>query len=166
MVKGLGLVFIVLCFSFAGFGLTNRLTRRVKRLEQGLAAMRQIRLTLSSSKAPSLRVLQMAEHRTGGDFPLIRKCLELSEKGVPFPEAWQTAARGLPDLPAEDKALFEQAGEILGRDGIRQQEEALLQWEEQIYLQIGAAKEKLKSHARLYNGLGVLTGLLVAVLLA
>ena len=46
MIKGLGLAFIVLCFSFAGFGLTNRLTRRVKRLEQGLAAIRQIRLTL------------------------------------------------------------------------------------------------------------------------
>ena len=165
MVKGIGLFLIILCFSFAGFGLTNRLTRRVKRLEQGCAAMRQIRLTLSSSKAPSLRVLQMAEHRAGGEFPLISRCLELSSEGVPFPDAWQAAAREIPDLPAEDKSLFEQAGEILGRDGIKQQEEALLQWESQINLQLVSAREKLKSHARLYNGLGVLTGMLAAVLL-
>lgn len=166
MLKGFGLVLVILCFSLVGFGLTNRLTRRVKRLEQGQAAMRQIRLTLSSSKAPSLRVLEMAAHRTGGDFPLIQRCLELAKEGAPFPEAWQSAAQDLPDLPAEDRVLFEQAGEILGRDGVRQQEEALRQWEGQAELHLGAAREKLKSHARLYNGLGVLTGLLAAVLLA
>lgn len=165
MIKAVGLALLVLCFSFAGFGLTNRLTRRVKRLEQGQAAMRQIRLTLSSSKASSLRVLQMAEHRTGGDFPLIRRCIELAGDGLPFPEAWQTAAREIPDLPPEDKVLFEQAGEILGRDGIRQQEEALRQWEGLADMRLGAARDRLKSHARLYNGLGVLTGLLVATLL-
>ena len=87
MMKLFGLVLVVLCFSLAGFGLTNRLTQRVKRLEQGQAAIRQIRLTLSSSKASSLRVLQMTEHRTGGDFPLIHRCIELAGKGAPFPEA-------------------------------------------------------------------------------
>ena len=165
MMKLFGLVLVVLCFSLAGFGLTNRLTQRVKRLEEGQAAIRQIRLTLSSSKASSLRVLQMTEHRTGGDFPLIHRCIELAGKGAPFPEAWRIAAEELPDLPHVDKVLFVQAGEILGRDGIRQQEVELLQCERLADMRLGSARDKLKSHARLYNGLGVLTGLLAATLL-
>lgn len=96
---------------------------------------------------------------------MIHRCIELAGKGAPFPEAWRIAAEELPDLPQEDKVLFEQAGEILGRDGIRQQEEALLQWERLADMRLGSARDKLKSHARLYNGLGVLTGLLAATLL-
>lgn len=163
--KGFGLALIVFCFSLAGFGLTGRLSRRVRLLEQGRLSVQKLRYELLLSKASSLRVLQTVQRKAGGEFPVPERCIQLCST-MPFPAAWQRAVtETLTELSPQEQELFCRVGQILGGSDLHHQEEALLQCEAQLGQQVTAVKERLRTHGRLYNGLGILTGLMVAVVL-
>ena len=162
-----GLILVVFCFSLAGFWMTDTLSRRVRLLEQGRLAVQKIRYELLLTKAASLRVLQMTQHQGQGiqGFQTIGRCIALSSH-MPFPDAWrQAVTETLGALSESEREIFERVGEILGSSDLHHQEEGLLLCEAQLGECISSAKEKLRTHGRLYNGLWVLTGLMVAVIL-
>ena len=163
--KTAGLIIIVICFSLSGFAATARLSGRVKTLELGRYTIQKLRRELMLTKASSLRILQQTARKSGQTLPLVQHCILLcSEK--PFPEAWRQAVEEtLGDLSGEEKDLFCRVGAILGSSDLKHQEEALLQCEADLDSLLKAEKEKLRTHGRLYNSLGILTGLMAAVIL-
>lgn len=163
--KVLGLTMIVLCFSLAGFGQTIRLSNHLKVLEQGQGVVRKIRYELVLTRASSLRILQQVERKNRKELPVLHRCIQLCSD-ISFPEAWhQATEETLGELSYEEKEVLCQVSGILGSGDLKQQEEALRRCEVELKEYVDAAKEKLRTHSKLYNGMGVLTGLMAAVIL-
>jgi stage III sporulation protein AB len=80
-----------------------------------------------------------------------------------FREAWSRAASGL-DLPAIDRALLLEMGEILGRYDAENQAKTLESLRRQLDLSLEAAREKRRTYGRLYALTGLLGGFLLAVI--
>lgn len=84
--------------------------------------------------------------------------------GETYSEAWSRVANQL-DLPAIDRALLCEMGDILGRYDADNQMRTLQALRQQLDISLEAAREKRKAHGRLYALAGVLGGLIIAVLL-
>jgi stage III sporulation protein AB len=79
-----------------------------------------------------------------------------------FSEAWSRVADRL-DLPAIDRALLCEMGEVLGRYDAENQVKTLDALRQQLDISLEAAREKRKANGRLYALTGVLGGLILAV---
>ena len=161
--KLLGLILIVSCCSLAGISLSLKLSDRLRILEEMLTLLRLIRRELMLTHAPCVRILEQINAQCNAK--LLEKCLQ-NCVSAPFPQAWKLAvAEELYLLRQEQKSAVSSVGTILGSGDLQSQEEALLQCEKQLEEYITEEKENSKTHGKLCSSLGVLSGIMVAVLL-
>ena len=161
--KAFGLFLIVLCCSLEGFSLSAKLSARVRMLEETLSLIQTIRRELILTHASCTRILEQIKGKK--DSPFIQAVCQLC-KQYPFPQAWrQTAAESLTLLTEEQREVASSIGTILGNGDLRSQEEALQQCEKLLEAFIKSEKENTRTHGKLYGSLGILTGLMAAVIL-
>ncbi len=81
-----------------------------------------------------------------------------------FSEAWARAAATL-DLSPVDRSLVCEIGELLGQYDAENQSRSLGVIRSQLDISLSIAREKRQKYGRLYGLLGILSGLLLAVIL-
>lgn len=84
--------------------------------------------------------------------------------GETYAEAWSRAAATL-DLSPIDRSLICEMGELLGQYDAENQSRSLGVIRSQLDISLSIARERRQKYGRLYGLLGVLCGLLVAVVL-
>lgn len=158
-----GLFLIVLCCSLVGFSSSAKLTGRVRMLEETLTLIQSIRRELMLTHTSCMRILEQIQTKIPSQ--LLQKIILLC-KHQPFPQAWKNAvSETLILLTDEQREPIYFVGTVLGSSDLYHQEEALLQCEQQISVLIETEKENCRTHGKLYSSLGVLMGLLFAVVL-
>jgi len=161
--KTCGLFLIVLCCSLSGLSLSAKLTGRVRMLEETFILVQAIRRELMLTHASCTRLLEQVKEKHPSQ--LLKNVSQHSIQ-LPFPQAWkQAVSETLILLTDEQRETICMIGSVLGSSDLHRQEEALLQCEEQISELIETEKENCRTRGKLYSSLGILTGLMAAVIL-
>ena len=161
--KFLGIILIALCFSLTGFRIAAGFTQRLRLLEMLLMLLQSLRQELMLTHASSARILEQLKKKSS--IPLLEHLTDRC-KAASFPQAWQkTMETELSILSERQRAPVLAVGSILGSGDLRHQEEALLQCEKQLRGMIKSEKENCMTQGKLFRSLGVLTGLMAAVIL-
>lgn len=160
-----GILLIILCCSLCGFSFSGKLTERLRMLEEALTLIQTMRRELMLTHASCTRLLEQLEVKHCQS-QLLKTCFRLCEHH-PFPQAWkQAVAETLTLLTDEQIELITSVGSILGSGDLQHQEEAILQCEKQIDTLIKTETETCRTQGNLYRNLGILTGFMIAIVLA
>ncbi len=164
--KILGLLFIVMCGSYAGVCATavlrknEAMCRMVRTFLDELAIL----MRCTCSALPEL-MEELCLRESFSELGFIKiTCSELS-KGTPFPKAWSIALKMDKHLTAELSQLLMDLGGGLGTSDIEGQLMNIERAVEQLRLIHEKALEKYRTKGRLYRCLGVLGGMSAALLL-
>lgn len=162
------LLLVVAVPSAAGFGKTLRLRRRVQALTALTAALEIMRSEIYTRFTPLMELVGTlsadAPEPARGFFRNLDSALpELGELG--FAEIWQGAVEAESALSADDKTFLSPLGLQLGRYEAGEQAAAIDHVLARLERNLSEAKEQLNSKGTVFTGLGIASGLLLAVIL-
>ena len=165
--KLLGILLGGLALFLAGNSLAVRLKEEAGLLRKGQLLILRVRRALTVRKLPTGQILrELAADADFACFPFVRKTADRFT-GTESPALiWQEEVdrwKGLPHSPAGREALRELGGILGGSDG-ESQAAALLLLEERMQGSLSQAEKRAAADGKLCRSLGVLAGLMLAVL--
>lgn len=168
MMKMLGAGLIVLSCALAGAYRAAELRERAALLAALTSALELMRGEICARLAPlpqtAERLAESGPEETREFFAALATGMErLGERD--FSRIWRDSAEGLRGLRADEYAALRDLGGTLGRYGANEQESAICRCMETIGAAARDAKEEAASGGRLYAGLGITAGLLLAAVL-
>ncbi len=171
MMRAAGCGCIVAGTSFYGFFLSHRYGEQVKELETLRHMIFLLKGQILYANAPLHEAFAAIGQRTEGALSqLFNKVAEQIEqqRGDDFLSIWKKEIDAIAAdtlLAREDRKNLENLGNHLGFLDLEMQERNLLLYLEQLDLRIQDLREHRQERCRLYSGLGVMSGLFLAVML-
>jgi len=167
MIRVVGALLIVAAFSLAGAGVSAELRARARRLNALCSALELMRGEVVDRLAPvpeiAERLAVSGPEESRAFFRRLSTEMEnLGERA--FSEIWSSCAGSL-GLRQEEREALCGLGRCLGRYGADEQDAAISRCMALLGGFAKKAEEEAASGARLYGGLGVTVGLLLAVVL-
>lgn len=167
MIKVVGAILIIAAFSLLGAARVAELKCRARRLAALVSALELMRGEVVDRLAPmpeiAERLAATGPEESRGFFRRLSSDMEcLGEKA--FSEIWSSCAADLGLRHDETETLCD-LGRSLGRYGIDEQEAAIARCMSLLGAFTDAARSEAASGGRLYGGLGITAGLLLAVML-
>lgn len=165
MLKGLGLALIFSCGALAGWGKARSLTQRARDLSRWQDFLRQLRLSLETTRAAPREIVRMLARQSAfADFAGVQRMAEAFRESGSFARAAAAAVgQGRPG-PAEELLLS--LGDSVG---IKPLEDQLSALDQAILLLEGETErawEESRRMGTLFQRMGALLGLLAVILLA
>ena len=167
MTRVVGALLIVAAFSIAGAVVSAELRARARRLNALCSALELMRGEVVDRLAPVPEITErLAASGPEESRPFFRRLTsELADLGTrTFSEIWSSCAGSMGLRQGEREALCS-LGRCLGRYGADEQDAAIARCMALLGAFAKKAEEEASSGARLYGGLGVTVGLLIAVVL-
>ena len=156
---------VVLCGALCGRALADGARRRTETLRALLEATRRLRVHMTSMFEP----VQLALEHAGS--PLYSTVAGAMGGGISASKAWEQAHRratrrggAIDSLLEEDRQALDRLFEGLGQSGREEQELLLASAAEALERLHGAALAKQREADRLYGTLGLLIGLMLALI--
>lgn len=168
MIKITGLALIVLCCSTAGIWAASGLSKRVSTLEIVIRLYQYLRDSLKYLR-PSVTMLigRAAGEAEFSGLGFLRGCDEKMRSGKNFPESWREAiSEDIATMGKEDAPIVLSLAGVLGASDLDSQLAALEHGMALLEARLGEAREYASKHKKLYRTLGVLAGLMVAIVIA
>ena len=167
MLKLVGLLFLVACGAGVGWQAVQHLRQERSAWELLGQMLRKIAVQMEFRGCTTQELLeQIAEEPAYQRFCFPEQtCFRLAE-GIPFPEAWQEALSKDTAVPREAVQHLLPLGEELGASDLEGQLETLAQYARQLEPYAKEAESRCCRLQRLYLSMGILGGLMAAVLLA
>ncbi|NCB51791.1 MAG: hypothetical protein EOM54_07925 [Clostridia bacterium] len=167
MTRIIGAVLIVAAFSLAGAVMSAELKARARRLAALCSALELMRGEVVDRLAPVPEIAErLASSGPEGSREFFR-CLSSEMEGIgerAFSEIWSYCAGTMRLRPDDHEALCG-LGRCLGRYGADEQDAAISRCMALLGASAKKAEDEAASGVRLYGGLGVTVGLLIAVVL-
>ena len=167
MVRWLGIVLILISSGYWGIRKTAELRRRPRLLKAAADSLKLIRSDIAFRLLPLPDTLRHAAQSAPA--PLRHVYAALSEQMCtetqPFSEQWRAAFDALPDFSPEDQAALCTLGEPLGKYDADAQVDAIDYCVAYLQSAETQAREDTARRGKLYAGLGLTFGLIVAVTL-
>ncbi|MGI6013386.1 MAG: hypothetical protein ACOX7K_03765 [Oscillospiraceae bacterium] len=169
MLKWFGMLLLVIGGAMTGTAAAARLKRRVQSLSAMLAALELMRGEISTLLMPLpetiVRLASMEQLAVQPLFRAVEAMLpQLGERT--FSALWEQAvAESSLGFSAEEKQSLRQLGENLGRFDAETQSIAISRCMDELEQSLSIAKRKATGDGKLYKGLGLAGGLMLAVIL-
>lgn len=166
---------IILCMGIVWIGgyigvlLGVRLKERVRLLELCELMLERIRVYLEYEKTPTRQLLQRLY--TSDSFKqlvFLEACHKSLEDGISFKQAWTNSlerAKSSLALEKEDFDILLQLGDIIGAHDAKAQADEILLLRQLVKGQIKASNDKFITTGKLYRSLGVLGGIMAAIII-
>ena len=170
MLKTAGIFMILTAAAALGFGRSYELSLREKALEEILLMIRWLKGEICSQNASLHDAFWGVSVRMTGKYrEFLAKTAETMENspGIRFAEIYRRcAAEILGELPLSDKEwdLFLSLGEKLGYLDLEMQKKQLEFLEEELRCSVNDLRAEIPAKKKVYQSLGVLGGILLAIL--
>ena len=165
----IGFAAIVLASTGLGFLLSADLGRRVRELSQAQALMREIGTHMRYFSSPVMEMVgKLSSREDFSALPFLRECEQRYEKCHNFDEAMaQALASRAQDMHMKksDIDILASFFRGMGTTDTQGQIANCELHEVQLETALHAARERQKTHGRLYRTLGLLSGIMVCILL-
>ena len=166
MMKWLGLLLVVCSGGGIRFLYAMRLRQERTNLERLCQMLREIAVQIAFRSLTVQELLeQLCRETAYAAFQFPVTVLSGMEQGLPLAEAWAAGIRQDKAVPEPAKKLLLPLGEELGASDLDGQAATLAQYRMQLEPYAAEAGEKCVQRQRLYCSLGLLGGLLAAILL-
>lgn len=165
MLKLLGLLFIV--FSGAGAGCLAAMGLRQERIimERLCQMLRELSVQMEFRGASVQELLeQLAQEPAYEMFSFPERMLAELQSGVPLSTAWRTGLQADAAVPENARQLLLPLGDELGVSDLCGQVETLAQYRQQLEPYAEETWNRCTQRQRLYVSMGVLGGLMAAIL--
>jgi stage III sporulation protein AB len=167
MIKIMGAALVIACTGYAGMARARKYALRPRELRSLQSALQILETEIIYGATPLPEAMEQVAARTERSIAFLFKQAGkelLSKTGCTVKEAWDRAlekfaARTI--LEDSDLRILRQLGNSLGMSDRQDQEKHLHLAMEQLRLEAASASEKAKTHVKLWNYLGFLTGLLL-----
>ena len=171
MLKAAGICLIIFAGTGLGFCKSLEVTRREKALEEILHMVILLKGEIHYGCASLYDALTGAAEKMTGDYRtfLLHTAKSVQEgKGKPFGELFRECAvedLSSLELEPEDRERFLSLGNHLGYLDLSMQLKQLTAYEEELLRHIEALQEEMPGKKKVYQSLGILGGILLAVLI-
>lgn len=161
-------VFLLFGCTAAGFCKSGKLWLRVRELRELEDDLQRLKLQILYNQLPLMSAAEaVRKERACGFFQMI---CENQEAGgwEDYGQLWENACQRwflLTHLKREEQEAWIRLGRLLGRGGLRQQEEILKRCGWELSRLEGEAREELKRRGRMYVAIGMCCGAFLTVIL-
>lgn len=167
MIRGIGLLLVVCCGAGAGWFCAMRLRQSRRAVEQLCQMLGELSVQMAFRSLPVYELLaQLAQAPAYAMFSFPAQVLYALEQGEPLCAAWEKAVQSDSALPEEAKRILCPLGSQLGASDLEGQLETLAQYKRQVESYARETQQKWVQRQRLYGSLGLLGGLMAAILLS
>ena len=162
--KWIGLIFLILCGAMAGMACSGKLRMKLERTEKLCSFLREMGVLMQYQMSTLGELLDTFSSRS-----VYQEFQFLSQTAVhmqqtPFVQAWSEQVQAEKHLPSEVKEVLLELGEDLGTTDLEGQLSALSQAHIQLQRFQDTYRVTYQKKGKLYRSLGLLAGLLLAVL--
>lgn len=166
MLKGIGLLLLVLCGGLCGFYAAANVRRKQQYLVTLSALLHELEISMWCHGGTLQELLELlAERETYRCFSFLKKhhCCDAGK--CILSEAWKEAVQADVALSIDSKRLLCELGEELGTSDLCSQREILERYRSRLQQQEADQREPSQKKIRLYQSMGLLAGMAVAILL-
>ena len=157
MLKGIGLLCLVLCGGICGFLAANRVRQKQEQLIHLAAFLHELEIRMWCHGGT-------LEQETYQTFSFLSNTL-IAMQQVSFTEAWKTSVQADKELSPDSQQMLCELGEELGISDLYTQKEILERYRSRMQQMEAEQRETSRKKIRLYQSMGLLAGMAVAILL-
>ncbi|MEM1483827.1 stage III sporulation protein AB [Oscillospiraceae bacterium PP1C4] len=165
LLKVSGMILIIICTTSIGMAMARTLSKRVSELKASIAVLGALERELSYSLTPPDEAIAKLEQlESFAAVAFLPACASLCRQGIPFPSAWRRAVheqRG--ELMPDDVTILANLSETLGQYDLEGQLSRINQAKMQLQFQLDGARERCKTHSKLYRTMGLLSGAFIVI---
>ncbi len=166
MLKWIGLCFVMLCGTGAGILAATKLRQERVAMERLCQMLRELSVQIEYRASTVQELLEQLQNMPAyAMFCFPRMMLEKMQKGEPFCQAWRFGLQADKTVPESAKQLLLPLGEELGASDLVGQVETLAQYRQQLEPYAAEAGKQCVQRQRLYVSMGMLGGMMLAILL-
>ncbi len=167
MLKLFGLLLVVCCGIWTGVFAAMKLRQSKLAIEQICQMLRELAVQMAFRSLPIYALFeQLSQEKVYQQFSFPRAVLEQLDAGDILSDAWEKAIQADVVLPEEAKRILIPLGTQLGASDLEGQLETLDQYRQQMEKTAKEAGKRYMQKQRLYCSLGLLGGLMAAILLS
>lgn len=164
----MGYLLVIVAGAGAGYLQARRLSLRVRFLEQYLKWVSQMETEIRYGSEDIFRLLGR-RRRELSLLSFLTQCTDQMKEGIPFPQAWKEAIRGISreyGLKPDDLEAVEAFGNGLGTSDVDGQTAHCQMHQKLLQSRLKGAQEEKQRKGKLYFMLGLCLGVSVALLIA
>lgn len=167
MLNILGAIMVITCTSLLGMYKAQKFASRPRELRSLQSALQILETEIIYGATPLPEAMKQVANRTDKKISLLFNYARnelTSFNGCTVKEAWDKAVDAFSTrtvLDSTDISILKQLGSCLGMSGREDQSKHLHLAMEQLKLETANASEKARTHVKLWNYLGFLSGLLL-----
>ena len=163
--KWIGLIFLILCGAMAGMACSGKLRMKLERTEKLCSFLREMGVLMQYQMSTLGELLDTFSNRSVyQEFQFLSQTAAHMQQQTPFVQAWSEQVQAEKHLPSEVKEVLLELGEELGTTDLEGQLSALSQAHIQLQRFQDTYRVTYQKKGKLYHSLGLLAGLLLAVL--
>lgn len=148
-----------------GYERAAGLSGRIKWLNAALLMLEKVQACLKYEKMTTAELVEwLSEYESLKPLRFLPVCRERSRTGLPFPEAWKEALKE-ERIPEDDRKMALQIGEVLGSTEAENQISELMVLRSLLEQNKQQAEEEKTQKSKLYHSLGVLSGIVLAIMI-
>lgn len=169
--KAAGILIIILSFTGMGFSMSMDLRKRIDQMKDLKKMVTMLKGEIKYAKAPLPEAFYSMGQRLEEPFTtfLVGTARELdSYNGLPFKEVWNShvdSDLNKSSLLPKDKEQLKSLGENMGYLDNEMQQNTIELYLEQLESEIDLARQEVAAKSKVYQCLGIMSGLFVAIIL-
>ena len=161
----IGLILLKLCGAMAGMACSGKLRMKLERTEKLCSFLREMGVLMQYQMSTLGELLDTFSNRSVyQEFQFLSQTAAHMQQQTPFVQAWSEQVQAEKHLSPEVKDVVLELGEELGRTDLEGQLSALSQAHIQLQRFQDTYRVTYQKKGKLYRSLGLLAGLLLAVL--
>lgn len=169
--KIIGMLMVIIATSGYGFILSRDIKARLRELKELKKIMFLMKGEISFGHTPILEGFENVSRRCGEPFKEILtsfvKYGKESDK-KPFSDIWNEGMKGLVDkthLSKDEKDMFMKLGSDLGLSDIKTQQNAMDSFLAELDVNITTLEKAVPNKVKLYNSMGIMLGIVIAIIM-
>lgn len=166
MLKEIGLLLLVLCGGLCGFYAAVSVRRKQQQLVTLSALLHELEISMWCHGGTLQELLELLTQReTYRCFSFLGDTIAAMQEQASFSVAWREAVQTDAALSVDSKQLLCELGEELGTSDLYSQREILERYRSRLQQQEAAQREASQKKIKLYQSMGLLAGMAIAILL-
>lgn len=166
MLKGIGLLLLVVCGGLCGFYAAANVRRKQQQLVTLSSLLHELEISMWCHGGTLQELLELLTQReTYRCFSFLRNTIVSMQEQTSFSVAWREAVQADATLPLDSKQLLCELGEELGISDLYSQREILERYRSRLQQQETAQREESQKKIKLYQSMGLLVGIAIAILI-
>lgn len=157
-------VLMILCGAFFGVSRSEVMKRRVAICSESLRMMRLCGTMIRTCGTDNYKLISILRREELPSLEFIRDIPDEYSAGADFHHEWRRCLDAQKDIPAEEKAILLEFGELLGTTDVEGQLRGIEVQQELMHSLFERRTEEYGSKGRLYRSVGLLAGVTLGIM--